>query len=56
MLKMNVFVLCEWDEHVFLSFVKKCIKNGCSGYEKMIYCVKVGQAWRSISKGDITKL
>ena len=42
MLKMNVFVLCEWNEHVFLSFVKKYVKNGCSGYGKMIYCVKVG--------------
>ena len=42
MLKINVL-------HVFLSVVKKkkkgclrCVKNGCSCYGKMIYCVKVG--------------
>ena len=56
MLKMNVFVLCEWDKHVFLSFVKKLYKNRCSSYGKMIYCVQVGHVWRSIAKGDLTKL
>ena len=40
----------------FLIFVKKCVKNGYSGYEKMIYCVKVGHVWRSIAKGYLTKL
>ena len=56
-LKMNVFVLCEWDEHVFLSFVKKkCVKNRCLDYGKMIYCVKVEHVCRSIAKADLTKL
>ena len=31
MLKMNVFVLCEWDEHVFSYFCEKMCKKWIFG-------------------------